>query len=369
MARARTKLAGFTAVALGLALSACGTAAPSAEPASSADAKTTPPPAVSPVSTGISEDFSVLGALAELPVDAAGPGSLVTMADVQQVLDENGVSFGAPDDRQTLRDLARLTGGPGDPADPPMIPPSALMPQAGKDLAAIVGFTVFDVTRFAASERPPNGVAVIAGAFDARTLPSSLTDLGGGLLTDVDAPDNEVSLEDHGTRLNKLGAPTRFAVRDGRIAYSTSTPVVRAWIDGGTTLADDPAHAAVAGFLDDADVASAVFTVGSASPPAPFVTPAPFDLVGVGWKRGATIVAYHFASPDEAAAGVDALRTAWAEDPGQSGRPLSSWFTVQSAEAVGDVVGVTLQPTATGRAVSIYQMVLQGEPVVTPVMP
>lgn len=113
-------------------------------------------------------------------------------------------------------------------------------------------------------------------------------------------PDNEQNLEGP-TAFSRVGAPTRFAEDDGRIAAASATDAVNDWLDDGDSYADD----------DGTLIATA----------------------------------YHFASGDDAEDSVDALRELYESGMSvQTQQPFSDFLEVDDVEADGATVVVTSRP-------------------------
>jgi hypothetical protein len=101
----------------------------------------------------------------------------------------------------------------------------------------------------------------------------------------------------------------------------------------------------------------------SGGPAAEAIPGEPFDAVGIGWsvEDDAPLVhaAYHFDSDDAAADAVDALETGYRDGASvMTGQPFSERFTVESAEATGPVVLITVTPTDEGRVPDLYQALI-----------
>lgn len=297
--------------ALALGLAACSDDAPGPAPATAAPASSVPVTTSAPVTTVADDaddaDWSVAGALAQIPADDADQFELVT-ADLAGVAELFGVS--APDD---LTDTGALFDGwllpltfPGSTDYRPepvwVVVPEPLVPADARRIAEfddLAGWSVADVDSFVHYLPPPPGYLVVADGEFADDALAGLTTVADGVVSshagEELAPDFAVD-----SPLDALGRPVRMARRGDRIAMSLTAEAATAWLSGtGPTLADDPRLAAVAAALDDADVLAAHLfradflfdpvALAGADPAlaeqltdrAPAVDP--FDTVGIGW--------------------------------------------------------------------------------------
>jgi hypothetical protein len=176
---------------------------------------------------------------------------------------------------------------------------------------------------------------------------------------------------DQATDANRLGRPVRLAGRDHMIAAATSTEWVTAWKqqDQGSTLADDPAFAAIAQRLDDAGVVSAYLAhapfsaralLGAKATPTRVekygdtLLPESFDTVRLGWAApgGAAqmVAVYHFANATTAQDAAAPLEKIWRHGNSAARHmPLSQLVTVQSVTAQDETVTVRLTPGPKGQ--------------------
>jgi hypothetical protein len=335
--------------------------------------------------------YSVQASLAELPASVGGDQPLVLTGDLNRASEVAGLARPADADGDDARRwLSSLSGAVSatDPSPQAFVPfPDQLIPTT-VDPADALGWSVLDVDDFVAVDQPPVHFLVVSGAFDADTLDPDLAEVDDGIVTDVEGADHEFDVQ-HPTALSPLGAPTRLAERDGRIAASSSTDAVREWLDDHDTLADDEGFAAVARALDDQDAYSAVlspaphgidptvFLGGIDSTPESVhkkvakleaeLLDDPYDDVGIGWSAdddGALVsVAYHFGSEDQAEDSVDALRDLYESGVSvQTQRPYSEDLEVEDVTTSGAVAVVRARPAPDASVDAILQMLTAREP-------
>jgi hypothetical protein len=149
--------------------------------------------------------------------------------------------------------LVALTVGEVDGEPTPVFVPMAssfnLDTAAPDEFADVAGWSVLDVDAFVEQTTPPTTFAVVTGDFAGDSLADDLVETDDGIVSDKDGEDFEVDL-DQITALSRIGQPVRMAQDGDKIALSSSTPEVRAWLDDEPSLAEDEAFAAVAGALD-----------------------------------------------------------------------------------------------------------------------
>lgn len=328
---------------------------------------------------GTGDDYSVMGALRQLPLPE-GPGQqMITTGDISTASELAGLETpdapGSEEALHWLRDLSGMQSADGTAGDvfipfPDRLISGGASPQRMHEL---IGWSVIDATAFVALPTPPGDFIAVSGSFDQDTLHEGLTEVEDGIVTDKQGNDDDMDLGDDST-LDVTGKPTRLAHRDGIIAMSGSTPLVRAWLDDRPSVADQESFAAVARALDDHDVYSAVlappFPAGdvaiSGGPMEDALPEQPFDVVGVGWAMddaGAmTSSVYHFDSDEDAERAVDPLREL--HETGTSltgGRPFSDYFSVEDVVADGDVVVVTARPAPDAPVDLLFRALLTRE--------
>lgn len=330
----------------------------------------------------LAQDYSVLGALAEIPASAVDPDSvLVQTADLRAATEADGVDFPSGGSREDVTEwLMRLTNDPKAPVFVPLAESFNTLAASPDEFADVAGWSLIDVDSFVEYSVQPETFAVVVGDFDDDTLSSDLVEIGDGVVSDREGEDNEVDPAQSGP-LNRLGQPTRFAQQGDRIALGGSTPAVTAWLDGDESLADDQSFAAIATALDEENVLCAVLnSIASGSDPAAalggqaspeqlkalreefdsWLPKDSFDAVGIGWGvddgQSQVHVAYHFGSSSAADSAGPVLEQAYRE--GKSSRaqfPWSDRMGVEDVDVDGSVVTVTVSPTEQGSISDLHQ--------------
>ncbi len=336
------------------------------------------------------DDYTVLGALAELPVSTDTDGLMVQTGDLVAATALAGLERPSePDLDAVVSWIYPLTGLPrGDESFAPLFVPlgQVFSYENLRDIAEFdtaLGWSLVDANAFVEQSTPPDSFAVITGSFDETTLNPELTEVADGVVSYGEGEDFETNLSDSNP-VDRLGRPVRLAQDGDRIAASFSTPFAQEWLAGPVeTLADDAALAAVAAALDDADVVAAVLTrvepgvgqLGGGTISSEVlaelqdvvqdqVPPAPFDAVDFGWNAvdGEAIitVAYRFSSADEAVDSVVPLENLYREGTSfATNQPISEFVTIEDIAATGDVVSVSLSIPDDSRPQVIYEMLLQ----------
>jgi len=337
-------------------------------------------------------DWSVRGALAEVPMSATGDRVFVQTGDLAAAVEAAGLE--RTDGGDVLDWLPPVTGVGRDGTTSQVFVPLADLvnpTRAGEDrLKAVLGFDLDAVDSFVNQSTPPNDFVVVSGAdLSPDLLSDDLVDQDG-VLTDVEGEDLAINPQQLDDALSPLGRPTRIRAEEGAVVLSSTTPAVKDWRGDGETLADNESLAAVASALDDAGVYSAVVTEAvSGSDPAaevlgPNVTPEqleavrkqiegtipqqPYDAVGIGWAvedgEARVHVAYHFADDDAASSGLETLEQAWSEGMAvQSRRPMSDYVTVADSATDGPVATITLSMVDQGPPATVLNFLAQQEPV------
>lgn len=317
-----------------------------------------------------SGDYSVVGALAEIPEAAVGDEPLVVeTGDLRAATEAADLSVpDAGDEDEVMAWLSTLTGYVSPTEDPaPVFVPMAAQfnveSTTPADYEEVAGWSVLDVDTFVESGPPPDQMLVVGGDLSRDALDDDLIDLGDGVVTDRDAEDHEMDPEQ--TLLNQTGAPSRFAQEGDLIAMSTSTELVRDWLDGSEALADDESLRAVAEALDEQEVISALVTE-----PTPDDAAESFDALAIGWAvddgDAQVYVAYHFESAGAAENAAEQLQSAYRDGTGVNGVPYSEMVGVEDVSTDGSVATVSLRP-ADGRSPRVvYDMWTQREPVFAP---
>lgn len=252
--------------------------------------------------TDSGDDYSVEGALAELPASVGSDAPLIQTADLDAATELSGLERPTDLDPETVSDwISPLVGVrmPDSPPAPVFVPvPAVVNP---RELIRIdefdeeLGWSLLDVDTFVEQSTPPETFAVVTGAFDSDQLNPDLAPASDAVVSAGEGDDLEPDL-DETLAARPLGVPLRMAQDEGRIAASPSTPFVEDWTAGpDETLADNESLASVAAALDDADAVAAVLTSGlpvagvAMRQPEQLSTVAeqlpadPFDTVGIGW--------------------------------------------------------------------------------------
>ena len=336
------------------------------------------------------DDYTVLGALAELPASTDTDGLMVQTGDLVAATELAGLERPSEPDIDAVAPwIFPLTGLPREDEFAPLFVPlgQVFNYQSLRDIAefdAALGWSLVDANAFVEQSTPPESFAVITGDFDEGTLNPDLTEVADGVVSYGEGEDFDNNLTDPNP-VDRLGRPVRLAWDGDRIAASFSTPFVQQWLGGpDETLADDAPLAAVATALDEADVVAAVLSrvepgfdqLGSGQPISSEVLAelqdvvqdqvplAPFDAVGFGWNavdgEAAITVAYHFSSADEAADSVASLERLYREGLSLvTNQPISESVTIEDIAAAGDVVSVKLSLPDDSRPQVIYDMLLR----------
>ena len=337
------------------------------------------------------DDYTVLGALAELPVSTDTDGLMVQTGDLVAATELAGLERPSEPDIDAVASwIFPLTGLPREDEFAPLFVPlgQVFNYQYLRDIAEFdtaLGWSLVDADAFVEQSTPPETFAVITGDFDETTLNPELTEVADGVVSYGEGEDFETNLRGDPNPVDRLGRPVRLAWDGDRIAASFSTPFVQQWLAGpDETLADDAALVGVATALDEADVVAAVLTrvepgfdqLGSSQPISSEalaelqdvvqdqVPLAPFDAVGFGWNavdgEAAITVAYHFSSADEAADSVASLEKLYREGLSLvTNQPISESVTIDDIAADGDVVSVSLSIPVDRRPQVIYDMLLR----------
>ncbi|MDT0203851.1 hypothetical protein [Nocardioides sp. AE5] len=327
------------------------------------------------------EEFSVRGALAEIPEGAIPTDGVLTVAagDLRAATEMAGLEWPAEGTREATGPwlMALTTGAEEDTV--PFVPISGVFnvqSASADEFAEAAGWSILDVDRFVEVETAPRRFAVVAGDFDDDTLSPDLVEVGDGIVSDRDAEDLSTDLAEQGP-LNPIGQPIRMAQDGDRIAVSTVTDLVADWLSGGETLADREPLAAVADALDQRQVVSAYLgEPGDAASTG--LTPdqlqatgvdldalPSFDMVGMGWTEvdgeAKVHVAYHFADEAAATAGADYLEELYRNGRGvTTGGPFSDFLAVDEVTTEGSVVVVSTTAVP-GRQRFLFQAYNQRE--------
>lgn len=320
-------------------------------------------------------------ALAEVPSgDDASEPFQVTVADLDAATEVGGVQ--RPDGVESAEDIEGISRwllplmgviGPDDSLPPVYLygAESLGMANLGRvdEFDAELGWSVVDVDRYVEFAAPPRRFAVMEGDFGSELDAPGLDPDPAGIITVGEGDELEFD-PDQITAARPLGAPLYVALRDGRLATSTTVAPVTTWLEGsGPTLADDDALVDVARALDAGGCVSALMVRAAFTPPdSPRPLPSqaqaeldatvrwePFDTVGIGWSadgdHSVVEVVYGFADEQAATDSVDGLRTVWTDGTSfVTNAPFSEYVSVESADVAGRAVTVRLRPSDNGRA-------------------
>lgn len=328
---------------------------------------------------GTGDDYTVLGALAELPGPTT-PGLMIQTGDLTAATEAAGLQRpDAPEAHAMTEWIGPLIGAPvAEGSDPsPIFVPVAEVFNVQQlirheEYETALGWSLVDVDSFAEMSLPPDRLAVIAGDFSEDTVLADLPEVAEGVVTYGEGEDFSVD-PGAGSAINTLGTPVRLAHQDGRIAASTSTPRVEEWLSGPEeTLADDTALAGVASALDERDALSALLLSGGDFAGSAILgqlgaseaqqeqlkshlealPSTAFGTVGIGWgvADGAAdiTVAYHLGTENAAEQAVPEFESLYRDGVTlTSGQEVSKAVELVSVEADGEVLVVQVRPTET----------------------
>lgn len=326
------------------------------------------------------EDYTVLGALAELPPAPEGPfwvetGDLRAASELAAHPRPESLD---PD--EVARWVSVLHGGPqpGEGREMHYLPIHAPTPTVThptwvygvQEFHDAAGWSVLDVDAFVEVQvDATTSLAVLFGDFDDANL-ERLPEVADGVRSVGEGVDGEADPGGHA--LDRAGRPVRMAHDDGKLAVSFETDTVSDWLGGREqTLADHEGVAALATALDDAGVVAATLRVGgrytvqdrhplteSGDPDAETdlaeieerldVLPEhPFDAAAVGRTvedgEAVLFAAYYFGDEEAAAASVEPLEMVFTEGSSLTGTQLTELFELVEIAAEGPVVTATLR--------------------------
>lgn len=346
--------------------------------------------------------FSVAAALAELPPVPGDSGYWITVGDIGAATALAGIE--RPDSLE-LEALApwfmQLTGMSRPDSDPPefapiFLPlPEVLAPHYAvmiEETAETVGWSVVDVSWYAAIESPPSGsFAVLHGDFADTALaelPLVESTDDGDVVTLIEGDDLQMSMTERNA-LSAIGVPIRMARVDDAIALSRTTQSVATWLGGWpSTAADNPALSTIATALDEAGVHSATIGTTMLLNPmglvsadadvqsieelldelAPMLLPAGATHVGIGWGAdddGAAVITLAYfviGGPEAIDAAASAVEVGLADGVSQrGGRPLTELLTLDSVTTGDAVVVATVRPAEGRPPTDAYNMWLSAD--------
>lgn len=343
-------------------------------------------------SLGSGSDYSVQGALTQLPPVEADAPVMVQTGDLVAATEQAGLERPEELDGDALAAwIGALTGIPGDDGPVPVFVPVASLLNIQRirdhqEFADELGWSVLDVDAFVEQSSPPETFTVVTGDIDDSSLSPDLPEIADGVVTAGEGEDFHSDLGDI-TVARPVGIPLRLAQQEQTIAAAPSTEAVAGWVDGlEETLADHAGLSAVARALDGGGAISAVLVTGSSmaltdavggrlspeqieqltSQVSPLLPTDPFDTVGIGWAAsdGTSVItaAYHFASEEAAEAAVPIFENMFAEATTISdGRPLSTLLTLERAEHDGPVAVLTISPAADQPVATVLTMLSRGD--------
>lgn len=279
---------------------------------------------------GVGDDYTVLGALAELP-PAPVSSFMVLTGDLTTAGELAGLE--RPDELDVAAVgawLGPLTGGPSDDPVPVMVPgPEALSQSSSQyeDVHELAGWTLLDVDSFVEFSTHPHVFTVVTGDFADDTL-DHLPEVAEGVRTVGEGEDGLVNF-DQISAVSRTGQPVRMALGEGKLALGGDTRVVQSWVTGvGQTLADDESLARLA-----------------------------VDRVQGDEPR--IVLAYHHFSADSAEASVDQLETLFAEgETVRGGFALADLMEVVEISAEGRVVTAVLRPVEPGTPRTVVNLLM-----------
>lgn len=309
------------------------------------------------------DDYTVLGALAEVPADWGDEQLLVSTADLAAVTELLGVeppSIG--DEDATFAWASAVTGarreGETVVAAPPQVVGMQSLASIG-EFDAELGWSVADVDAFVEAGLPPGVMTVIAGEVDSSTFDDAdVEDLGDGLVTAGEGEDHAADLAGR-TAARPLGTPLRMAADDGKLVATGVTERARWWLDGRQdTLAEDADVAAAAEALDGVDVVSAVLQRGVPSEREA----SGVAVQGVGWSEddGEAVMTFVYVGVDESSAEglVERVEDAFAGDSVRTRQPIADLLVLDDVVAEGRVVVATVRPGPDGSPRTAYDMLM-----------
>ena len=371
-------IAGIASVLL--VLSGCG----GDEGVQGGDTPTTQSP-LAPAGLGSGSDYSVLGALSEIPaagVDSGASGVLmIQTGDLEEATELEGGTRPTGFDTSALGQwLGPLTGVPGSGEQPKVFVPVAeslgLQRLAQiEEFDSELGWSILDVDAFLEVSTPPHRFSVVTGDIDG--LSPDLMEVSDAVVKAGTGDEFEFNAGET-SAARPLGAPLFLSQRESTVALGATLAPVEQWVSGGSkTLADDSGLAGVAGALDGEDVVSAILlktdatwsdqVARSADPTDSDATALADDLtasldgeestatLGIGWGVNGedlpqVTLAYNLNDGAAARAAVPLLRHQYEELFAQSGPT----FEVADVRAEGTVAVVVLSPEGDTQVASIW---------------
>lgn len=329
------------------------------------------------------EGFDVTALVDGVPRVALEPGWALTVTDYERLGEIAGVS--APTGDPSAEELTRwwlvVLGGIDNPetGEPPpiaVVAPQALS-TADPRTRSELGFDVAEVSSSADVTAPPMAFTVLTGDFDPDAA-TGLVDLGDGIMTWGDGEDFLVDVQNGDPLISPLGTPVRVGRRGDEIALSSSTPAVRAWLDGDETALAEPGVADFARIMDGfGPVTAGLYMTAPHSlaveanlmggdPPEgvePYVLEHGPGLVGYGVdvadSTRTAVITYHFDSAGDAAAAAPVIGDWLTEGlSSRTGMAFDEFFTVSEVQAEDAVVVVHLELAPDAPPTIPHQMIL-----------
>lgn len=315
------------------------------------------------------EDYSVLGALGELPASMADDGEVrIYTADLTAATEAAELERPTSVEGDALVDwIGTLEGFGVEPGGGQVFVPMAPVFNVNhlrrhEGFAEELGWSLLDVDSVVEVRSGPGSFAVVAGDFaDSAPAGDERTE---GVRSVGSGEDLQVNVDDT-SDARPSGVPLHQAREEGRIAVTTTPAAAQDWLAGQEeTLADDEPLAAAARALDDADVLSAMLFTGTfldletavagsvvvdadVEGLVDLVPADPFSAVGVGWgldDAGTAEITLAYVFDDDAAAeaAVAPLERQFAEARTLfMGQSLEDLLTPTEVVADGPVTVVT----------------------------
>ncbi|MEM9514449.1 MAG: hypothetical protein AAGA42_06285 [Actinomycetota bacterium] len=227
-------------------------------------------------------------------------------------------------------------------------------------------------------ESPPERFAVVVGPV---SWNEDAADLGGGVASLGEGSDFARNVSAR-TQLRPIGRPLRVADDGGVLAASSSTDLLRGWLDGSAEpLGNDDRFSTVARAFDERGVFQAAFIDGSFDVDRRFEDLSPerraeidlpevpiketFDLVayGVVERDGelGEVIAWVFADEGAASRAVDQIIVAASADqpaaPGRTDHSLSTFYEIIDIVASGRAVIADVAYTDDGAPGSVTHLI------------
>jgi len=338
---------------------------------------------------GTGEDYTVLGALAELP-GRPSPGLMIQTADLTGATEVAGLERPDTAEMPAMHEwLSPLLGNTGraNPEPGPVFVPIAELFNIQQlnnhaEFEEALGWSLVDVDSFTEMTLlPRQQLTVISGDFDDDAVLAGLPEVADGVVTYGEGEDFSHNSEETSV-VSRLGRPLRLAHQDGRVAASPSTNTVQLWFAGAEeTLADDEPLAAVATALDEQDVLSAVLLSGGNFQGAQMLgqmvrsehlleeledqlTDLPsvgFGTVGIGWavqdEQPVVVAAYHLGTESAAEEAVPQFEAMYRDGRiVMRDQPLGDYIETLSVETSGAVLVVRTRSTDQARPTFLVDM-------------